>query len=304
MTPVFPRALLGVAAILMGVAAPARGQLLASERATLSQTVDGTTVSVEYSRPLMRGRAAAFGDVVAWDHRWTPGANWATVFEFDKPVEINGTSVPQGRWSVWVDLSPEKWVVILDPREHIFHTRPPEDGDDQIRLAVPVIEGPRVEVLTFSFPMVRADGMDLLLQWDRSNVLLAIEIESTFTTVLEPDAAAPFPGIYDITLSAERLARVPPEHRPDSIAVMTIEYRDGSLMGRLTGGWWGEEGWDFVLVPRSATVFNIGFVMEGTVAEVWYDEFVEFVVEEGRAVGVESRIGDEDELDWKGTRRH
>ncbi len=82
--------------------ASAHAQIKASERGGVHQTIDGTTITVEYARPRARGRSPLFGgDVVHWDHLWTPGADWATTIEIDKPVTIQGHDVPVGKYSVW-----------------------------------------------------------------------------------------------------------------------------------------------------------------------------------------------------------
>ena len=40
--------------------------------------VNGTTITLDFSRPVARGRDSLFGGVVHWGELWTPGANWAT----------------------------------------------------------------------------------------------------------------------------------------------------------------------------------------------------------------------------------
>src|SRR5512138_77827 len=52
-------------------------QVRASERGSVSQTVDGTVIEVDYGRPRLKGRIP-FGGIVHWGEVWTPGANSAT----------------------------------------------------------------------------------------------------------------------------------------------------------------------------------------------------------------------------------
>ena len=116
--------------------APGFAQVKASEHATISQTIDGTTITIEYSRPSLRGRTIRgelFGDQIAWGHTWTPGANWATLFEANKDVVLDGVPVPAGRYSVWMKVDPDVWEVVLDPRDSLYHVARPEPSDDQIR---------------------------------------------------------------------------------------------------------------------------------------------------------------------------
>jgi hypothetical protein len=74
---------------LVGTATDTGAQLNASEPASVSQVVDGTKVTVEYSRPRARGRTGLFGTEVAFGHVWTPGANQATTLAVNKDVTIN-----------------------------------------------------------------------------------------------------------------------------------------------------------------------------------------------------------------------
>ena len=68
----------------------------------MTQIIDGTKISMEYSRPRARGRNPLFGNprVVRWNEVWTPGANWATTFEINKPITLAGRAVAKGKYSV------------------------------------------------------------------------------------------------------------------------------------------------------------------------------------------------------------
>src|SRR4030095_8203621 len=90
-----------VALILLTSRAEPQGQLLASEPASVSQTVDGTKVTITYSRPRARGRSGLFRTQVKRGSTWTPGANLATRLEVSKDVSIEGQQVPKGAYSVW-----------------------------------------------------------------------------------------------------------------------------------------------------------------------------------------------------------
>src|ERR1043166_8508411 len=94
-----PRLALGLSLTLP---AHARAQVRASEAASVSQTVDGTKLTIEYSRPRGRARDSLFGKVVPWGLTWTPGANFATTLEVSKDVRINGHPLAKGKYSVWM----------------------------------------------------------------------------------------------------------------------------------------------------------------------------------------------------------
>ena len=92
----------GVLVASLFLANAGNAQITASEFGTVSQAVDGTVISIEYSRPSRRDRDVLFGGVMAYGQVITPGANMATTIEFSKDVSINGNVVPAGKYSDFV----------------------------------------------------------------------------------------------------------------------------------------------------------------------------------------------------------
>ena len=111
------------------VATPAHAQIRASERATVSQTVDGTVITADYSRPQVREREDLFGKVVHPAETWTPGANWATTLELSRDARLNGHDVPAGKYSLWMTTAPGAWVLHLHRNAALFHTQHPKAAD-------------------------------------------------------------------------------------------------------------------------------------------------------------------------------
>ena len=60
---------------------------------------DGKTVAIKYSRPSMRGRKI-FGELVPYDKVWRTGANAATSLTTDTALDISGTTVPAGNYTL------------------------------------------------------------------------------------------------------------------------------------------------------------------------------------------------------------
>src|SRR5258705_10053514 len=84
----------------------ATAQIRASERGSLSQTVDGTIITVNYGRAQARGRDSLFGKVVTRDEIWTPGANASTTFDVSRDVTVGGKPLPAGEYSMWMSSDP------------------------------------------------------------------------------------------------------------------------------------------------------------------------------------------------------
>jgi len=71
-----------------------------SVRDTVRASVGGATLTVDYGRPLARGRVL-LGDVIPYDRVWRTGANAATHFTTSAPIALAGLAVPAGSYTLW-----------------------------------------------------------------------------------------------------------------------------------------------------------------------------------------------------------
>ena len=160
---------------LAAVPATSAAQVYASEHGVVAQTVSGVVITVEYYRPKARGREL-FGKLVPWGRVWTPGANWATTLEVDHDVSLEGQPLPKGKYSLWAIPGADQWTVVVNRTARAFHTRPPAADDAQLRFTVTPVQGPHVEMLTWSFPEVSKNAAELHLQWGTMDVPLHVGI--------------------------------------------------------------------------------------------------------------------------------
>lgn len=291
----------GVLATLALAPAPSGAQVRASERATVSQTVDGTVMTLDYSRPRSRGREDLFGGEVKWNEVWTPGANEATVLELNHDVRIEGHPVPAGRWSVWMVVAESgPWELVLDPRDTLFHTAHPEPTDEQIRFPVARGEGEFVDVLTWSFPSLRNDGATMQMAWGDARVALDVTVEPSRVLTVEPAAARPYLGDWTIAFLGPPGADAPePEPQP-----LRIERQaDGRLVGTTTPPPWSRDGepLQILLLPVAEGVLEVGFMQHGELVEMG-GAFMEFEFDGTRPVSFKVRWGDGDDVFASGER--
>ena len=71
-----------------------------SVRDTARATLGSAALSVDYGRPLARGRVL-LGDVVPFDEVWRTGANAATQLTTSAPITVAGLRVPAGTYTLW-----------------------------------------------------------------------------------------------------------------------------------------------------------------------------------------------------------
>ena len=94
-----------------------------SPPATTEGSIDGVSVSVEYSSPRVRGRQGKiWGDMLPYGEVWRAGANAATEVTFDQPVLVEGQSLPAGTYSLFMIPGEEDWTVIFNEATGISGT--------------------------------------------------------------------------------------------------------------------------------------------------------------------------------------
>jgi hypothetical protein len=170
-----PAAVLAFVVLMQSPAAqPAPQGPKPSQRATVSQHINDTTLTIDYSRPVARGREL-FGRLVPYGRVWCPGADDATTIDVTTDVTIDGQTLPKGKYSIWAEPNADKWVVIFNRNPNVWHTRYPA-GQDALRVNVTPRTGSHMETLAFYFPVVDGRKGELVVHWGTVVVPLAIEV--------------------------------------------------------------------------------------------------------------------------------
>jgi hypothetical protein len=145
-----------------------------SQHGSVSQHVGNTVITIEYNRPVARGREL-FGALVPWGRVWTPGADNATTIEVSTEVKVEGQALPAGTYSLWTEPQQDHWTVIFNRVQPVFHTRYPA-GQDVLRVTSTPHEGMLMETLAFYFPKVDGKHAELVLHWGKTIVPLEIDV--------------------------------------------------------------------------------------------------------------------------------
>jgi hypothetical protein len=92
-----------------------------SPRDSTKATVGAAQLTIDYSRPAVRGRPI-WGGVVPWNRVWRLGADMATHFTTDVDLTIGGTAVPAGRYTLWMVPSETEPRLIVSRSVNVFGT--------------------------------------------------------------------------------------------------------------------------------------------------------------------------------------
>ncbi len=79
----------------------ARGPVVAlSVRDTLHAAIGSANFTVDYGRPLLRGRTL-LGDIIPYNQIWRTGANAATQFSTSAPIRLGSIALAPGTYTLW-----------------------------------------------------------------------------------------------------------------------------------------------------------------------------------------------------------
>ena len=146
-----------------------------SSRDTLRVTAGGASLWIDYGRPAARGRAI-FGAVVPWGAVWRTGANAATQFRTDRALEMAGTTVPAGFYTLWSIPTPTGNKLVINGQTGQWGTdHDPAKDLYTIDMHVSALPQP-VERFTISVEPSDQGGT-LRLDWDTRRSSLGFSVK-------------------------------------------------------------------------------------------------------------------------------
>jgi hypothetical protein len=144
----------------------------------LEQKVGLTDVTIEYSRPGVKGRKI-FGELEPWGTIWRTGANKNTVITFSDDITFAGQDVKAGTYAIFTRLNSAKhWDVMLYSDTENWGS--PREWDDSKVVATAkadVMEIPfNVETFAIDINSIKNDGANLELIWEKSYVAIPFTV--------------------------------------------------------------------------------------------------------------------------------
>jgi hypothetical protein len=146
----------------------------------------GKWIEIIYSRPIKRGRdlfggtGANYGKTVNPDAPvWRAGANQTTQLKTEVPLVINGKTVPAGTYTMFIDLKPNNWTLIVSRWEaqqqfdennkaQLFGAYGYTPDKDVVRAPMTMGTLPfSADQLTWQFIDMSATGGKISIMWDK-----------------------------------------------------------------------------------------------------------------------------------------
>jgi hypothetical protein len=168
-----------------------------SPKATLSQTVGLTDITLTYSRPGVKGRTI-WGGLVPYDKVWRTGANEATTINFSDDVWINGNKLAKGMYSLHTIPGQNEWTVIFNSVADQWGSYSYDEAKDALRVKVKPETAPHAEWMGFEVPEMTTDTAKIVLRWEKVAVPFTVDTKSTertmtaFRNAMQPDWRTPY----------------------------------------------------------------------------------------------------------------
>jgi hypothetical protein len=139
----------------------------ASPRDSLTASIAGAEIKVNYGRPSKRGRVIFNGLAdMKWGMVWRTGANEATHFTTSKALDFGGKAVPAGTYTLFTKLEENgKWELIVNKQTKQWGTAY-DAKQDLVRIPMTVTSNNAVVEQMMIQVTPAGKGGQIIVAWD------------------------------------------------------------------------------------------------------------------------------------------
>ncbi|RWY55935.1 DUF2911 domain-containing protein [Mucilaginibacter gilvus] len=141
----------------------------ASPRDSVSVKVAGSTITINYGSPSVKGRKV-FGELEAYGKVWRTGANEATVFTTTKDIKVEGKTLPAGTYGFFAIPTETTWTIIFNKVAKQWGAFKYDESKDALRVTVKPVAAAMSERLVYK---INAKGFSL--NWDKLSVPVSVK---------------------------------------------------------------------------------------------------------------------------------
>lgn len=147
-----------------------------SVRDTMHAQIGNVKFTVDYGRPLMRGRKL-LGDVLPYDRVWRTGANEATQFTTSAPIKLAGLPVPAGTYTLWTAPHTGGVDLIVNRQTGQWGTEYNASRNLGVARITSETVSPPVEAFTISILPTDAQHGTLIMEWGSFRWTAPVEVQ-------------------------------------------------------------------------------------------------------------------------------
>jgi tetratricopeptide (TPR) repeat protein len=165
--------------LMLAAVVSAQTQLTApqvSQKASVSQTIGLTDITISYHGPKVNGREI-WGKLVPYNEVWRGGANENTTISFTDPVKIEGQDIPAGTYGLHFIPAEKEWTVIFSKNYWSWGSFNYDQKDDQLRVTVKPVSADFQEWLSYTFDNPTENSVDAVLRWEKIRIPVRITLD-------------------------------------------------------------------------------------------------------------------------------
>ncbi len=157
-------------------AEPAKKKPLSPHTSAMAMVGDAH-IHIDYSSPGVRDRII-FGGLLAYDQIWQAGAHMATWIETNKDLQIDGKTLPKGKYGFFTIPSKDDWIIIFNSNWEQHGKDEYDEKNDVLRFKVtPKIFEEIKEHLEYKVTKTTDNSGTISLSWEKVLVEFPFEVK-------------------------------------------------------------------------------------------------------------------------------
>src|SRR5579863_116216 len=147
-----------------------------SQRASVTQRIGLTDITIAYHEPLVGGREL-WGKTIPYGRVWRAGANENTTITFGDDVSVEGKPLPAGTYGLHTIPNADHWTIIFSKNSTSWGSFSYDEKEDALRVDVKPQPAEFREALTYTFDDVKPDSAAATLRWEKLAVPFRISAD-------------------------------------------------------------------------------------------------------------------------------
>lgn len=148
-----------------------------SQHARVMQRVGITDITINYHRPLVKGRKV-WGVLVPYGQVWRAGANENTTIEFTDPVSIEGKPLAKGIYGLHMLPTENEWTIIFSKTASAWGSFTYNQSEDALRVTVKPQAAEMREALGYDFDDVTPGSAVITMRWEKLAVPFKVAVDT------------------------------------------------------------------------------------------------------------------------------
>ncbi|MCB9223760.1 MAG: DUF2911 domain-containing protein [Crocinitomicaceae bacterium] len=151
-----------------------------SPTAKIEQKVGLCTITIEYSRPSVKGRKI-FGDLVPYEEVWRLGANECTKFTIDQPIMFGSNQLDTGTYALFaIPGSGEFWEIIFNSDYSQWGSNAYDENKNvlQVDADATISDCFTTETFNISIEDITNYSANIVFKWEQTKVTLPFIVDT------------------------------------------------------------------------------------------------------------------------------